>query len=990
MAESKGDNKMKFPEYFTEDCFKQENKEVLQKKVEALVAAMTNDEKAELCHGGMNPPEVGQVANGGYLRGVPRLGVPEIRMYDGPAGVTSIYDTTGLPAEEMLASTWSRELAGQYGKVSGSENKMISGNCQLGAELDLVRTTHFNRSRDMLGEDPYLAGELAVPLVKGIQNEHVMATIKHFAGYVVSANPADTSNTNIDEQTLHELYLTPFERAITEADAAGVMTAYNRINGPYAANAEPLLKDVLRNQWQYDGLVMCDWGGNHRFSLDKGMDIEMPFGAYNSTERIKHFLETGKLKQQTLDDAVRHVLTAMGKVGYLSLVTLDNNGEVLIEVGREMPIRMPDVYAQKETVRFTNAAIAEDVAVKGAVLLKNEQQALPIVDVDLSDLKSVALIGLGGQYPICGYGQERSYGTLSYMKSPAQMLKALSGKPEAFCSQIGLDAVGTLIPECALYQNAEGDAQGLKRFYGITKEDGYRPPAMSMGGEGVEFTGVATKDEDADDDEGTLDFAPEELFKPGSDAADMEGFETGTLCSVDQVLEYVCSPGNYTYKNDSHGHVLKKGESYTWKGYIETKEAGEYQFNLQAIGGVAVFKMDSDGTGYKDMGIIKLREGAQWPWGNLVCTPEGMEVCATRVQLEANKRYPIVVYGKAMLEQKNFQIRLAWVTPTMRKLQYDTAIKAAETAKKTVMFVHEGFRMAYGQANGGMSFTEGTDLSLEAEQEKLLRDVAKACHSHDGKLIVAAYNGSTFAMQPWIDEVDALMYLWMPGQSGGKALARLLLGQDNPSGKLPQSFPGLNEDTPVTDTKAHEKERWYGVREPGKPVQINASEGMFTGYRWFEYEGRKPLFEFGFGLSYTTFEYSHLNIEVQSSEASFGVTGEAADFAVKVAFDVTNTGDVAGSEIAQVYISGGKAPAYVMVPEKQLCGFARLEDMQPGEVRHVEIEIPKRKLMYWDIKAELKTDNNGVLSKWKVAGGSRKIMVGASSLDIRLEDSIKI
>ena len=129
---------------------------------------------------------------------------------------------------------------------------------------------------------------------------------------------------------------------------------------------------------------------------------------------------------------------------------------------------------------------------------------------------------------------------------------------------------------------------------------------------------------------------------------------------------------------------------------------------------------------------------------------------------------------------------------------------------------------------------------------------------------------------------------------------------------------------------------------------------------------------------------------MQSSEASFGVTGEAADFAVKVAFDVTNTGDVAGSEIAQVYISGGKAPAYVMVPEKQLCGFARLEDMQPGEVRHVEIEIPKRKLMYWDIKAELRTDNNGVLSKWKVAGGSRKIMVGASSLDIRLEDSIKI
>ena len=129
---------------------------------------------------------------------------------------------------------------------------------------------------------------------------------------------------------------------------------------------------------------------------------------------------------------------------------------------------------------------------------------------------------------------------------------------------------------------------------------------------------------------------------------------------------------------------------------------------------------------------------------------------------------------------------------------------------------------------------------------------------------------------------------------------------------------------------------------------------------------------------------------MKPSENGFGVAGEGADFVVKVAFDVTNTGDMAGSEVAQVYISGGNAPAYVMVPEKQLCGFTRLEDMQPGEVRHTEIEIPKRKLMYWDINAELKSDDNGVLSKWKVAGGNRKIMVGASSLDIRLEDSIKI
>ena len=158
---------MKFPVYFTDDCFKQETEEQIFGKVKALLAAMTVEEKAELCHGGINPPNPGQVGNGGYVLGVPRLGVPEIRMYDGPAGVTSIYETTGLPAEELLASAFSEELAYEFGAVSGSENRMISGNCQLGAEVDLVRTTHFNRTRDMMGEDPFLASELSASLSKG-------------------------------------------------------------------------------------------------------------------------------------------------------------------------------------------------------------------------------------------------------------------------------------------------------------------------------------------------------------------------------------------------------------------------------------------------------------------------------------------------------------------------------------------------------------------------------------------------------------------------------------------------------------------------------------------------------------------------------------------------------------------------------------------------------------------------------------------------------
>lgn len=969
---------MKFPEYFTEECFRKEAADAVERKTEALLSAMTDEEKAQLCHGGMNPPEVGQIGNGGYIGGVPRLGVPEIRMYDGPAGVTSIYETTGLPAEVMLASTWSRELAFAFGRVTGSENRMIGGNCQLGAEVDLVRTTHFNRTRDMLGEDPYLAGELAVPLVRGIQDEHVIATLKHFAGYIVSVSPADTADMVIDEQTMHELYLRPFERCIREADALAVMTTYSRVNGPYAANARPLLKDVLRSQWGFLGLTMCDWGGNHSFSLAKGMDIEMPLGAYNSTERILRFLENGRLTKEALDDAVRHVLYALGQCGYLSLVTLDESGRAEQEEGRTAPIKLPDTYRKKEALRLENACLAEQIAENGAVLLKNEREALPLTAEDCGQKEGVALIGFGACHAICGYGQERSYGTLRYMRPPVEELGSLSGSPKAFTTHVGIDCAGVCIGSDFLYTQETGKEHGLVRFFGISEKDGCRPPVMgaNAGGGGAEFFGVATRDEAEDEEEGSLDFMPRELFMPGSDAADMEGETTGSVCRVDETLEFTCEEGNYTYRNQGAGNAFSRGSAYTWKGYLQADEDGEYQLNLQGIGGVIVFKMMLDGREYTTVGEIKMREGTQWPWGNLACTQEGMEICATRVTLKAGKRYPVLVYAKAMLEEKDLQLRLAWVTPAMRRAQRSEAVAAAAKARKTIFFVHQGFQVARGKARTGMSFAEGTDLTLEAEQEELLHELACAVHANGGRLIVAAYNGSAFAMKSWVDEADAILYMWMPGQSGSRALAKIVLGQKNPCGRLPQSFPDVNENTPVTDTKEHLRERWEGVREPKKPLRVTASEGIYTGYRWYDREGRKPLFPFGHGKSYTTFAYSKLAVE------------EGDEIRVKAT--VENSGTCAGTEIAQLYIGEGIVPDYASMPKKQLCGFARLENMQPGERREVCWTVPKESLMFWDINAEPAPDGRGGFGKWVISRGTRRILVGASAEDIRLEGTVEI
>ena len=963
MSEHK-ENTISFPDVFERHFLRPENGETLEGKVRALLSAMTPEEKADLCHGGFDPPDPGKVANGGYLPGDARLGVPEIRMFDGPAGVTSIHDTTGLPAEELLASSWSRELAREFGRVTGSENRIISGNCQLGAEADLCRTTHFNRTRDMLGEDPFLAGELIVPLVQGIQEEGVMAVLKHLAAYVISANPADSPNTVVDEQTLRELYLTPFERGVKDGGAVGVMTAYSRVNGSYASNSRALQQDVLRRDWDFKGLTMCDWGGNHSFTLKNGTDIEMPVGAYNSTERILQRLKDGRLTMEELDTAAGHVLYALGRIGYLSLVQLDKDGVPMEEPGRIKPIRLPDTWQDHAELLEKNAKAAEEIAVRGAVLLKNENQALPLPDGSPNSGTRIALIGTGAVYPVCGYGQERAYGTISRMESPCEALSRISGPGNSIISAIGLDLVGRTIPSDCLFTDAACQAHGLIRTYGITKEDGFRPPLMSQGGEGVEFFGTASLDETAEEEEGTLDFAPAELFMPGNDAADIPGFETGSFCRIDPEIEFVT--GTRNWKNGSGGTAFPKGEAYTWKGWLRAPETGEYQINLQAIGGISILKIDKDGTGLKDIGMIKLREGCQWPWGNLVCTKEGMEVCNTRLQLEEGKAYPIQLYVRAELEEKDMQVRLSWITPSQRAADLKAAELAASGADYTVLLLHNGFQISREEARGGMHFAESTDLSLDEEQKNLLSRIA-AAKKPDAKLIAAVCNGSAFTMQDWIDVPDALLWFWMPGQAGGSALARLLLGKDNPSGKLPQSFPACQTDTPVTDTPEHKAERWDGVAVPGKPRDVIASEGIFTGYRWHRKSGVKPLFPFGFGLSYTRFEYSDLSVEQGAAD-------------VEVSFCVKNTGDVKGSEIAQVYLGAGMVPDYAMIADRQLCGFARLEDLNPGEMRSVRIVIPKRCFCYWDIYETGNAD-----AHWKRVTGPRELLVGASSEDIRLK-----
>ena len=983
---------MNFPRYIETEQIRVESDEMLSKKVAALLEAMTLEEKMNLCHGYTEGR--GVEGNGGYNPGIPRLGVPEIRMYDGPAGVTSLYDTTGLPVQEMLAAAWDPELAYQYGKVEGSENYAISGNTQLGSEFDIVRTPQFGRNRDMLGEDPFLISSLCVPETKGIQDQHVVATLKHFAVCCQDTVIQDAADQLVDEQTLHEIYFPSFEAAAKEGKAGSFMCSYNKYNGAYASANEYMQKTVLRDMWQYKGYMMSDWGSNHALTVHKGMDMEMPDGVYNSNERLHLALKKGRITEKDIEEAACHVLYGFGLAGYLSLVELDENGCVMVEEGRTEPIRMRDRYQElkAEGLLEDNAAICLDVTRKGAVLLKNEASTLPLTDADYTADSTVAMLGLGAVSLLSGTAQERSYGTISRMKAPADEVRRLS-EGGNIVSEIGLDIFGETIPGTQLYQDEACTKPGLVRTYGVgedeagpvgmaamfaamdkmKKDDDKKPPmppAAPIGGAGVEFKGIAVADNDDDSD--VVEMRP---HMDNGVAIDMPGHETGSFCCVDEKLEFTTGTLdgqiNKTFKNSSDGTAFPKGEGYVWRGYLTVPQDGEYDLIFQCIGGNAGAKISLDGEEMISIGSTEMREGAHWPWGNVVCSPEGMNLSGSKFRLEAGKAYKLLVAARAASAEKDLQLRLSWITPQQREANYKRALEAAANAKKVVLFITTDYSYRRVGAPMGFGFNKVTMPSLElcGIQKQFMNDV-KAAMAPDAKLIIVANNGNVFSME-WHETADAILNVFSPGQEGGTAIAELLLGKVNPSGKMAVTIPERNTDTLASDTPEHTEKRYNSYVGPDGKKYVDHDEGIFTGYRWYDKTGVKPLYPFGHGLSYTTFAYSDLTAQ-----------GDTLTFKVK------NTGNVPGTEITQVYLGEAAVPQGIQIAKKQLCGFKRLDDIQPGEERTVTITIPARSFCYWDPNAELVTREDGTRDKWVKTTGTRKVYVGPSSAVLPLEAEI--
>jgi len=348
----------------------------IEEKIEEIISKLTLEEKSAMCHG-----------NGLFRTGgVERLNIPPVKMSDGPMGVRNEFPddnwmpignsddyVTYLPCNTALAATWNADLAHEAGVVLGNEARGRGKDIILGPGINIIRSPLCGRNFEYMSEDPYLISKLVVPLIKGVQeNNDVAACVKHFA-----ANNQETGRLNVevevDERALREIYLPGFEAAIKEGNSYSIMTAYNKLFGYYCAHSEYLIKEILEEEWGFDGVTVCDWGGVHDTveAANAGLDIEMNvtynFDDYFFAKPLVESVKAGKVSEEAVNEKIRRILRMMYKINAFS------------------EDRKTGVYNSPKHREKTL-----DVARESIVLLKNEKNILPLKD---NKIKTLAVIG---------------------------------------------------------------------------------------------------------------------------------------------------------------------------------------------------------------------------------------------------------------------------------------------------------------------------------------------------------------------------------------------------------------------------------------------------------------------------------------------------------------------------------------------------------------------------------------------------------------------
>jgi beta-glucosidase len=794
----------------------------VEKRVDSILQKMTLEEKIDYIGG----------VQDFYVRAIPRLRLPALKMSDGPLGLRNDGPATALAGGIALAATWDADLVERAGAVLGDDARSRGVHILLGPGVNIYRSPRAGRNFEYFGEDPFLAGRTAIAYVKGVQSTSGCATIKHFMG---NNQEYDRHNVDslIDERTTREIYLPTFEAAVKEGHVCAIMDSYNLTNGEHMSQNGYLNNDVAKKQWGFDGIIMSDWDSTYDgvAAANGGLDIEMPAGAHMNRATLLPAIKTGKVTEATIDEHVRRILRRAVEFGWLDRDQTD-----------------PSIPAYNVRAR----GVALEAARSSMVLLKNEGSLLPF---DKSKIKTIALIGPDAHpTPPVGGGSAGvvPFHTVSFLQGIAN----LAGNDVTVTYSSGIPTLSEMADATALTTTAASDGKP-----GLTSE---------------RFL-----------------------------SDDLSGSPAETV--VDTHL-------NFGFEWPSFYSIPSRFRSVRWTGYYVADKAGKYEVFAQGPGEDGAYHVFIDDKIVLD----------NWQRATALVNHATLDLSAGphKIRIELRRLFgdPNLRFG--ILNESS-----------LAKPEVKTLASRADAVVVAVGFdpTSEG---------------EGSDrtFNLPPGQDALIATALAA----NKKTVVVITSGGAVDMNSWIDQTPAVVQAWYAGQESGNALAEVLFGQANPSGKLPVTFDRHLEESAV----AHS---YYP--DPPESKKVKYSEGIFVGYRHYDKTGSKPAFPFGYGLSYTTFRYSNLAITPHSGDLSSPIG---------VAFDVTNAGAREGAEVAELYV--GQSHASVPRPIKELKGFVKV-NLKPGETRHVQIALDRRAFSYYDLNRK----------DWAAEPGEFAILVGGSS-----------
>ncbi|MFZ0455481.1 MAG: glycoside hydrolase family 3 N-terminal domain-containing protein [Ignavibacteriaceae bacterium] len=783
-----------------------------------------------------------------------RLGIPVLMIEEALHGYQGSKGTC-FPAPIGLATLWDTALMHKVGRVIGTEARAHGVHFVLSPVLGLAREPRWGRVEETYGEDPYLAAQTGLAIIKGMQGNSlrdqnaVISEPKHFAIHSVPESGTNTAPVHVGEREARSTFLYVFQTAIERGGALGIMAAYHDWDGVPCVSNSFLLKKILRDEWGFQGMVLSDLGAirmlntNHFTAetpkdavvaaLKAGVDMQfMDFPHEVFQQSIIEAIKDGSLKIDELDRAARCVLSLKFKLGLFENPYTD--------------ISLVTKYHHSKE----HQALALEAGRKSICLLKNENHLLPFS----KDIKSIAVVG-----PLADV---QSLG--DYSPKDVSAITVLEGIRKKFGSNVKINYAAGLLPIEAL-----------------TVVD-----SSFLHTRGKKHNGLLA-----------------------------EYFNNSNFEGVPGLIRIETNMAPY-YQNTGPGYGIRDAHfTVRWTGTITAPASGFYE-----------------------IGIITDDKGRLFLNNKLIIDnwePYQINVMITKkVHLFAGQAVPIKMELGQEVDYAGIRLKWRLTQPDPGSLNSvnEKVLNSVQKSDITILVLGETDDVV-GEGK------DKSDLDLDAAQEKL----AELVYASGKPTATVLLNGRPLSIDWLAENASAILEAWFPGEFGGQAVADVLFGDYNPSGKLPISFPKSIGQLPV----------FYNY----KP---SARKGYVDG-------DNEPLFSFGYGLSYTIFEYSNLKIEPADIPAD-GIS--------MVSVDIKNAGDREGAEVVQLYINDKFSS--VTTPKIALKGFSRVE-LKPGETKTVSMKLTPEELSLWNIEM-----------KNVVEPGLFDIMVGSSCKDIRLRGELNV